>query len=314
MIIQQHQYQLAKRGKWICPKCGHKTFVCYVDANGNVLDESVGKCDRADNCNWHYRPRQYFADNKLIGEGVPQRRPSRPMFRPQPRPTFIDPDMFKQSVTATISHRNNLVDYLKSVFGVELVNYMVREYYIGTSKHFGGAATVFYQVDRYGKIHRGKIMQYNATDGKRVKEPFPMFTTVHKLMKLGDNLPPMCLFGEHLLPDYPDMTVAIVESEKTAMIASGVFSDCITLACGGCGNLTAAMCEPLRGRDVVLLPDNGKFDEWSEKGKQMRHLFGRLRIAVIMEREALNIGDDIGDLFLQRYPDVEPIDFSLTDL
>lgn len=126
-----------------------------------------------------------------------------------------------------------------------------------------------------------------------------MFTTVHKLMNLGDNLPPQCLFGEHLLPDYPDMTVAIVESEKTAMIASGVFGDCITLACGGCGNLTATMCEPLRGRDVVLFPDNGKFNEWREKGKQMRHLFGRLRIAAIMEHAG--DGDDIGDLILSHY-------------
>ncbi len=306
-MTQQHQYQLAKGSrKWICPECGRKTFVCYVDANGQVLNVSVGKCDRADKCAYHYPPRQYFEDNKLMGVRVPQRRLSRPMFRPQPRPTYIDNEkIFKPSVTVTMSRNNNLVDYLKTVFDADTVNQMVRDYYIGTSKHFGGAATVFYQVDQYGKIHRGKVMQYNPNNGKRVKEPFAMFTTVHKLMNLGDNLPPQCLFGEHLLPDHPDMTVAIVESEKTAIIASGVFGDCITLACGGCANLTATMCEPLRGRDVVLFPDNGKFDEWGEKGKQMHRLFGRLRISAIMEREALNVGDDIGDLFLRYYPDIE---------
>ena len=304
MIIQQHQYQLAKRGKWICPECGHKTFVCYVDANGNILDERVGKCDRADNCAYHYPPRQYFADNKLIGEGVPQRRPSRPMFRPQPRPTFIDPDIFKQSVTATMSRDNNLVEYLKSVFGMELVNNMVREYYIGTSRHFGGASTVFWQVDRYGKIRRGKIMQYNPTNGKRVKvNGRGLVNTVHSLMNLDDTLPKMCLFGEHLLPDNPDLPIAIVESEKTAIILSGVCNDCIPMACGGCGNLTAAMCEPLRGRHVMLFPDNGKFDEWSQKGKALRHIFSRLQISTIMEHEALNTGDDIGDLILQRLPE-----------
>ena len=314
-MTSQHQYQLAKRGKWICPECGRKTFVCYVDANGQVLNESVGKCDRADKCGWHYPPREYFADNKIVFDAKQMRRPSRPMFRPQPRPTYIDNGtIFKPSVISTMSHRNNLVDYLKTVFDADTVNQIVRDYYIGTSKHFGGAATVFYQVDRYGKIHRGKVMQYDPTNGKRVKEPFPMVTTVHKLMGLGDNLPPECLFGEHLLPQNPDKTVVIVESEKTAMIASGVFGDCITLACGGCGNLKPTVCEPLRGRDVVLLPDNGKFDEWREKGEQMRRLFRRLEIAAIMEREALNIGDDIGDLFLQRYPDVKPIDFALTDL
>lgn len=312
--MNNYNYHLAKRGKWICPECGRKTFVCYVDDNNQVLNEKVGKCDRADKCAYHYPPREYFADNKQLGIDVPRRRPSRPTFRPQPKPTYIPPEIFKQSVIATKNHRNNLVEFLKTKFNDETVKKLIEIFYIGTSKHFNGGATVFYQIDRYGKVHRGKVMQYNPTTGKRVKEPFSMFTTVHKLMELGDNLPPQCLFGEHLLPDYPDATVAIVESEKTAIIASGVFADCITLACGGCGNLTPKMCEPLRGRDVILFPDNGKFDEWGEKGKQMRRLFGRLRIAAIMEREALNIGDDIGDLFLQRYPDVETIDFALTDL
>ena len=53
----------------------------------------------------------------------------------------------------------------------------------------------------------------------------------------------------------------------------------------------------------------------------MRHLFGRLRIADIMEREAVYIGDDIGDLIVDRYPEWNkqgvidvPIDLGLTEL
>ena len=320
MITQQYQYQLARRGKWICPECGRKTFVCYVDADGHVLDESVGKCDRADHCAHHYTPRQYFEDHQAIGTIKP-RRHHQQMFQATPKPTYIDAEVFKRSCLATMSHRNNLVDYLKTVFDVEIVNRMVHDYYIGTSRHWEGA-TVFYQVDRYGKVHRGKIMQYNAINGKRVKEPFPHVTSVHKVMNMGDNQPPQCLFGEHLLRDDPGMTVGVVESEKTAIILSGVLGDCIAVACGGCGMLTAAMCEPLRGRDVVLFPDNGKFQEWSEKGKQMRHLFRRLRVAAIMEREAINQGDDIGDLVLQRFAEwgaayhdnIIPLDLELTDL
>ena len=319
-MTQRYQYQLARRGKWICPECGRKTFVCYVDADGHVLDENVGKCDRADNCAHHYTPRQYFEDHQAIGIVKP-RRSSRPIFQAQPRATYIDTDIFKRSVTATMSHRNNLVDYLKTVFDVEIVNRMISDYSIGTSRHWQGA-TVFWQVDQFRKVRRGKIMQYNAINGKRIKEPFAHVTSVHKVMNLGDNQPPQCLFGLRLLQAYPGMTVGIVESEKTAIIASGIFGDCIPLACGGCGMLTAAMCEPLRGRDVILFPDNGKFQEWSEKGKQMRHLFGRLRVADIMEREAINPGDDIGDLIVQRYAewcaaypgqDV-PIDLGLTEL
>ena len=96
MITQQFQYQLAKRGKWVCPECGRKTFVCYVDTNGNVLNEGVGKCDRADKCAYHYTPRQYFADNK--GVGVPLH--TRPIFKQQPtlQPSYIDDGVFKKSL------------------------------------------------------------------------------------------------------------------------------------------------------------------------------------------------------------------------
>ena len=54
---------------------------------------------------------------------------------------------------------------------------------------------------------------------------------------------------------------------------------------------------------------------------KMRHLFGRLFIADIMEREAMNVGDDIGDLIVQRHPkwqrqslDIIPINLGLTEL
>ena len=54
-------------GKQICPKCGHKTFVPFLDENRQIIDESVGKCDRADNCAYQYTPRQYFEDHQAIG-------------------------------------------------------------------------------------------------------------------------------------------------------------------------------------------------------------------------------------------------------
>ena len=312
MIFQHYEYSLAKRGKWICPNCGRKTFVCYVDGNGNVLDEGVGKCDRADNCAYHKPPREYFEEHKSVYDVI-HRHQNRPIFKPSPPPSYIDPDVFKKSVTATQSHRNHLITFLNGVFGTELVNQMITDYFIGTSKHWE-SSTVFWQIDQYGRVHGGKIMQYDPDTGKRIKKPFNRITWVHTALSLPDFNLSQCLFGEHLLKQNPDAIVAIVESEKTAIIASGVFGDCITLACGGCGNLTAKMCEPLRGRDVVLFPDNGKFGEWSEKGKKLRHIFKRLRISDIMEREATNVGDDIGDLFLQRYPEVNPIDLGLQEL
>lgn len=308
----QHQYSLAKRGKLVCPNCGRKTFVPYVDSGNNILDASVGKCDRADKCGYHKPPREYFAERGEMG--VKPFRKAKPTYTPAPPPTFFNDkdfikthgDIFKRSVEATQNHANNLITFLDGVFkssgvmGENILRHVVADYYIGTSSHWE-ASTVFWQIDRFGRVHCGKIMQYNPDTGKRVKKPTNRISWVHSAMKLTDFNLSQCLFGEHLLKRYPSKAVAIVESEKTAIIASGVFADCIFVACGGCGNLTAKICQPLRGRDVVLFPDNGKFTEWRDKGRQMRNVFASLRIADIMEREATSEGDDIGDLILERY-------------
>ena len=42
-----------------------------------------------------------------------------------------------------------------------------------------------------------------------------------------------CLFGEHLLKQYPKKVVALVESEKTAVICAGLMPRFLWLATGG---------------------------------------------------------------------------------
>ena len=201
---------------------------------------------------------------------------------------------------ATYKERNHLITFLNRVFGEKIVKRMIADYYIGTSNHWSGA-TVFWQIDGGGRVHGGKIMQYNPDNGKRVKEPYNRITWVHSALKIPSYILRQCLFGEHLLAKYPDMFVVIVESEKTAI-------------------LTIAFCEPLRGRNVVLIPDNGKLAEWSEKGQKLRHLFKTLSIVDIMERPdtlqrwKLNGGDDIGDLILACNLDPKHIQIELKEL
>ncbi len=193
MITRQHTYQLAKRGKWVCPECGRKTFVCYVDTNGNVLDEGVGKCDRADKCAYHYPPRQYFADNEGVGVPRHHARATYKQTTPTP-PSFIDNDIFQKSLNHY--ERNHLITFLNRVFGTVAVDKMIADYFIGTSHHWSGS-TVFWQRDRFGRIHGGKIMQYNPDNGKRVKEPHNRITWVHSALKMPDYNLRQCLVGEH---------------------------------------------------------------------------------------------------------------------
>jgi hypothetical protein len=67
------------------------------------------------------------------------------------------------------------------------------------------------------------------------------------------------LFGEHLLID-KTKPVAIVESEKTAVIASVYLPQFIWVAVGSLTNLNAEKCNVLKGRTVTLFPDLNGFD------------------------------------------------------
>ena len=61
----------------------------------------------------------------------------------------------------------------------------------------------------------------------------------------------------------------MVESEKSAIIGSGAMPGYIWMSTGGKQNLKAEKCECLKGRNVVLFPDLGAFDQWMEKGKEI---------------------------------------------
>jgi len=283
-------------GKWICPECGKKSFVCYLDSNRQIINEKVGKCDRADNCAYHYTPKEYFRDN---GNGciITTKKPT---IKHESSPTFFDKDIFKK--TRRAYEKNNLILFLKRKFKPDLIVKAILNYHIGTSKHFDGGSTVFWQIDRYGNIRGGKIMKYNPDNGKRVKKPFNHITWVHSVMNLKDYNLQQCMFGEHLLRKNQDRTVAVVESEKTAIIASMVYPDVVFVSVGGCQNFSVDLLKPLKERNVIIFPDNGKYDEWSEKVKSISHLFKHYSVSHIMEQQAEELGEDIGDLIL-RNPD-----------
>ena len=75
-----------------------------------------------------------------------------------------------------------------------------------------------------------------------------------------------CLFGEHLLPLCPDLPVALVEAEKTAVICSAVFPEFLRLATGGLGQFNDRV-KVLLGRQVVAFPDLGTYERWRKKAK-----------------------------------------------
>lgn len=287
--MSEHRYILepykGMNTRYRCPSCQQrdKTFSRYIDTEtGEHLHPSVGRCNRESNCGHHYTPKQYFQDNNISFETPPPKAYKPRPVTPQPKSvSFIPVEVFKASLKG--HETNHFVKFLTHLFGVEVASQLVSRYFLATSKHWNGA-TVFWQIDTQGKIRTGKIMLYNHSTGKRVKEPYNHINWVHKLIEQNEFELKQCLFGEHLLID-KTKPIAIVESEKTAVIASVYLPQFIWLAVGSLTNLNAEKCSILKGRTVTLFPDLNGFEKWSNKAKELSHL-ASFQISDLLEHKA----------------------------
>lgn len=312
--MDKHRYSLEKGSKkYLCPGCGKKRFVPYLDTTTSaLLPEQYGRCDRAINCAYHLNP---YSDGfaKLItdqetGGRTDTQRPARPPRHkppanptPTPKPSFVPVGILKQSRAGY--QQNNFVLWLTTLFDAETVSGLISRYFIGTSKHWSGA-TVFWQIDPNGGIRSGKIMHYSPTTGKRTKEPFNHITWVHKALKTPSFTLEQCYFGSHLLPG-STLPIALVESEKTAIIASVYLPGFIWLAVGSLTNLNPEKCRALSGRNVFLFPDLNGFELWSKKAKDLnQQLPGtRFEVSDLLESNATETertsGLDLADYLIR---------------
>lgn len=269
--------------RYYCPRCKNlqKTFTRYIDLEtGNHINPIVGKCNREINCGHHFTPKEYFQLKGIPFENTCNKVNMIPLEEVKPI-SYVLPHILNSSMKNY--KQNYFVEHLVSQFGIEETNKLIDKYFIGTAKHWEGA-TVFWQKDIVGNIRSGKIMLYNPTSGKRIKEPFNHINWVHKVLKLDNFNLKQCLFGEHLLQD-KTKPVAIVESEKTAIIASVYVPDYIWLASGSLSNLNTEKCTILKGRIVTLFPDIKGFDKWNAKAQELSHI-ATFNISDLLERKA----------------------------
>lgn len=286
--------------RYHCPNCNKKgVFTKYIDTQTNEhLNDAVGKCSRLIKCGYHYAPKQYFDDNNMsFDTSINSKVISR--VKPKPKTSFINVEVLHKS--KTMSRANFFIDFLANHWNKEVAFELMDKYHIGTSSHWNGS-TVFWQVDIKDNVRSGKIMLYNASNGKRVKEPYNHINWVHKALKLDNFNLEQCYFGEHLLNEDTSKPVAIVESEKTAIISSVYLPEFIWLACGSANNLNKAKTKVLKGRNVVLFPDLKCFDLWNDKIPQLTSL-ATFRTSTLLKHKATQTekeqGYDLADYLLK---------------
>lgn len=141
---------------------------------------------------------------------------------------------------------------------------------------------VFWQIDHNGIPRAAKLMRYE-TDGHRYHEKKGEKNSTGWLYN-QDGYRDICqpnehtilkpLFGAHLLKRYPQATVNVVESEKTALIMANYYGcpeSQLWLACGGLKflNLDAMQVLIDQGRKVWLWPDKDGIDKWQEVANKL---------------------------------------------
>ncbi|KAA6307649.1 hypothetical protein EZS27_040680 [termite gut metagenome] len=115
----------------------------------------------------------------------------------------------------------------------------------------------------------------------------------------------------HLLGD-KSKPVAIVESEKTAMIASIYVPEYIWIASGGKNGCLMSESHILKGRKVVLFPDINAFEDWEMKAKQLKAKDIQVELFPYLEEHATEEqkrnGYDIADFLIQSKPKESVLD------
>ena len=293
-----------RNSRHTCPSCGRPhCFSCYVDTDGNILDETVGRCDHESSCGYHKTPKQYFEEHPSLSKDWRTQPTGRNHSSARQRTAHNRQQIqqIKQKPLCTIprillekSVRKDIpstfVTFLRTIFPEETVTSLIARYNLGVTR---SRDVIYFQVDVKGNIRTGKIMKYNPATGKRVKDPGTPFKInwVHSMMKYAGQLPEnweltQCLFGEHLLSaiDEKQKTVALVESEKTAIIASGIMPKYIWLATGGKSQLKPEKLSVLKDRKVIAFPDVDGYQEWKEKLSKIEGL--TITVSDVLEKNA----------------------------
>ena len=311
--MTDYKYKLEKyssKSKHTCPSCGRaKCFTRYIDTeSGQYINDNVGICDHKNSCGYHLPPKEFRAFNDLRDLKDPKN--FRPIQKKEIPLCEIDPYYMKLALKCEIM--SDFETFLRSRFTQEEVDKAMERYFLSSNKD---GHVVYWQIDNLSRIRTGKIMAYNPITGKRLKQPQQLnnsttqhLTWVHSELKRQMLLDKdwqlsQCLFGLHLLNQFPNQRVNIVEGEKTAVIMSIFLPEELWMSTGGFDGLNKEKLMPLKGRQIRLFPDLGCYDGWLVKAEEIMRESG-LKIGVSKCLEqcdkdlGLKDGDDLADLYL----------------
>ena len=279
--MNKFKYQLAKKGKIICAGCGKKTAVQYIETEtGNEVGGAM-RCDREQNCGYHKKPE--INDEIFISKFEPKNIET----------SYIGLEVLEKYHLA--SSKSNFMKFLLSKFNKSQVFEVQQKYFLSDLN----SQTIFWQIDQFERIRSGKIMAYNSTTGKRIKDEGgkAQINWMHSFLKLSNFNLKQCLFGLHLSAELKNLPIGIVESEKTAVIMSIAEPRLLWMACGSLNGFKSEYLAPLKFRKIIAFPDKGCFEQWQTVADLLNEKGFQISVNDVLEsNDNAKIGDDIADL------------------
>ncbi|WP_180957864.1 DUF6371 domain-containing protein [Psychroflexus sp. MES1-P1E] len=340
--MNEYRYILDRSSKkFICPdaKCTKKRFVRYIDTEtGNYLIDAFGRCDRESNCGHNNDPYK-SGYSKMIWEQEQGKDVNfevrKPVYKAQPKAK-------KETEFIPVSElKNTLKDYEKNIFIQNLLNKIafpfeaedmekiISLYRLGTVPENGAVCFPFIDAKQNIRAVQEKIFDANNNTDKNKKyhtswlhsrlqfteyrnKPLPEWLQSY----LNNDTKVSCLFGEHLLSNYPQNPIALVVAPKTAIYGTLYFgfpeepTNLLWLSVFNLSSLTYNKCKVLKGRDVYLFPDASKdgtaFRTWSNKASDIESkLSGTyFKVSDLLEELAPDCdkeqGNDLADYLIKQ--------------
>lgn len=272
------------KSKTRCPQCGkakRATLFQNLDT-GEIYPHEFSVCDRVQKCGWSNHP-----GKATIGTPV--------KFIPEPpRPTDYF-DMSEVVARERNTGENQFFIWLESVVGRKAFDSLKNKYRMGTSLRRKGFVS-FPQIDTQGRLRQIQEVNYGK-DGHRIKTKGSQRWGFEK-WEYPERSIRQCYGGSHLIRGN-DKPIAVVESFKSAVVASHFIDDYVWVSSTSLGMLNAERCKDFKGRKLILFPDVGAYSQWAKKSKYIKGM-KEIKVSDYLElnaeRHGLKEGCDIADL------------------
>lgn len=300
---EQYKYKLDPSSKkYNCPSCSKKTMVAYVyaDTNATVDAHTFGRCDRESNCQYHHHPgedKEFTPDHKIV-----------PVLPPIIEQIFPPSEVVERLTKRTKTCTSNLHAYMR---GLGISNDHLLEWGVYSEDN---EKTAFVLQNIEGRVCNIKYFAY-GTDGHRSKEIKAYSLRQPKTPSSPPPTPPnqkksserkialkylLPIFGAHLLDKTKKKTVCVVESEKTAVMASFFYRDFDWVSCGSASGLGVSEGVPgdfkikdLFGRKIYWLADADKAGRKNSSIELLNKY--EQDVTIIDLHPELDNGHDLGD-------------------